>query len=69
MMTLTIELSPEIEAQLQTQARLRGLEPNEIARRLLAEHLPPVLSEEELARRQSVMDEFVAESERLGIYQ
>ena len=68
-MSITIDLTPETEARLTTQARLRGLEPKEIVSRLVEEHLPPVLTEEELARRQSVMEEYVAESERLGIYQ
>lgn len=68
-MSITIDLTPETEGRLETQARLRGLEPKEIVSRLVEEYLPPVLTKEELARRQSVMEEYVAESERLGIYQ
>ena len=68
-MTLMIELTPETEMRLQTQARLRGLEPREIVSRLVEEHLPPVLTEEEIARRHSILDELAAETERLGLYQ
>jgi len=39
-MTLQIELTPEEEARLQAAARRNGVEPEECARRLLAEHLP-----------------------------
>jgi hypothetical protein len=39
-MTLTIELSPDQEARLTAFARHQGLEPAELARKLLAERLP-----------------------------
>ena len=39
-MTLTIELTPTEEAQLTAAARLAGLAPTELARKLVMEHLP-----------------------------
>ena len=39
-MPLTIDLSPEQEAQLETAARQRGVDAAELARQLLAERLP-----------------------------
>jgi hypothetical protein len=41
-MTLVIDLTPEEEARLQAAARSLGVDPVECARRVLAEHLPPV---------------------------
>ena len=48
-MTLTIELTPTEEARLTAAARQAGLEPAELARKLVAEHLPlvtPVIPED-----------------------
>ena len=39
-MTLTIELTPTEEAQLTAAARLAGMAPTELARKLVTEHLP-----------------------------
>ena len=39
-MTLTLELSPALEARLKALARTRGVDPVEIATELLADHLP-----------------------------
>jgi hypothetical protein len=44
-MGLTIELTPAEEARLRSAAEKAGLEPAEFARRVLAEHLPPLDSE------------------------
>jgi hypothetical protein len=41
-MTLTIQLAPEEEARLRAAAQSQGVDPGECARRLLAEHLPPL---------------------------
>ena len=41
-MTLTVELTPDEEVRLKATARREGIEAEECARRLLAEHLPPV---------------------------
>ena len=41
-MTLKIELTPEDEAKLCSAARVRGLDPSELARKLDFENLPPV---------------------------
>lgn len=40
-MTLTIELTPEEEASLRAAAQEAGVTPDECARRLLIEQLPP----------------------------
>jgi hypothetical protein len=66
--TVTIELTEEQETRLAALARRRGLEPAEMAQRLVVEHLPPDKLGEEQARRESVMRELVAETERLGLY-
>ena len=39
-MTLTIELNPTEEGRLVAAARLRGVEPEELAKSLVSEHLP-----------------------------
>jgi len=41
-MTLTIQLTPTEEAQLTAAARQAGMEPAELARKLVTEHLPSV---------------------------
>ena len=45
-MTLMIDLTPAEEARLAAAARREGLEPTELARKLVTEHLPPVLENE-----------------------
>lgn len=40
-MSLTIELTPAEEARLAEAARKEGIEPAELARRMVADHLPP----------------------------
>lgn len=67
-MTLTIELTEEQEARLTTVARRQGLEPAELAQRLVIEHLPGDPPDDEQVRRERVMRELVAETERLGLY-
>jgi hypothetical protein len=42
-MTLTIELTPEQEARLAAAARQEGLEPADLARKIVTEHLPPAI--------------------------
>ena len=44
-MTLTIELTPIEEAQLTAAARLAGMAPTELARKLVTEHLPAATSD------------------------
>lgn len=69
-MTLTIQIPPEIEARLTMQARLEGLEAAQVVEKLVERHLPPApLTNEERERRRRVMEELVAETERLGLYQ
>jgi hypothetical protein len=47
-MALTIELTPEQEAQLAAAAKKEGLDPAEFARKLVTEHLPlTVVGDEE----------------------
>ena len=46
-MSLMLELDPDEEVRLEAAARQKGLEPAELARKLVTEHLPPVLKEEE----------------------
>ena len=46
-MTLIIELTPSEEERLATVARQKGIEPAELARKLVTEHLPPISLEEE----------------------
>lgn len=46
-MSLILDLSPEEEARLKAAARQKGLKPAELARKLVTEHLPSVLQEEE----------------------
>lgn len=71
-MTLTIELTPEQENRLAAFARQAGLAPDEVVKKLVEEHLPPLpsplLPEQEQARRVQVMHELVEETERLGLY-
>jgi len=66
--TLTIELTEEQETQLAILARRQGLQPAELAQRLVIEHLPGDTLDEEQIRRERVMRELVAETERLGLY-
>ena len=40
-MTLNIELTPEQEARLTAVAQREGLDPAEVVKKLVAEHLPP----------------------------
>ncbi len=53
-MTLTIDLSPIEQARLTAAARQSGLAPDVLAKRLVTDHLPPVMSptdeEDRLAR-------------------
>lgn len=44
-MTLTINLTPAEELRLRTAAQQEGIAPAELARKLVAEHLPPVHDE------------------------
>ncbi len=72
-MTLTIELTPEQESRLAVLARREGLEPADVVKKLVEEHLPPLapssrLPEQEQARRVKVMQELVEETERLNLY-
>ena len=46
-MTLTIELSRNQEERLEAAARRQGLAPEELARKLFDEHLPPVTEEQD----------------------
>ena len=50
-MTLTIDLSPTEQAQLSDAARQTGLEPAALAKKWVAEHLPPASEAE--AREQA----------------
>jgi hypothetical protein len=68
-MTLTIELTPEQEARLAAAAERSKIAPAEFVQNIIAEHLPPLLSEAERTRREQVMQELIAETERLGLYQ
>lgn len=45
-MTVTIELTPEQEQQLREAARLEGLDPAELAKRLVTERLPSLAANE-----------------------
>ncbi len=61
-MTLTIELTPEQEAQLANAARRKGVEPAELVRELVVEHLPSISHAQEeqdptIALLQSWLDE------------
>ena len=62
-MALTINLSPTEQARLTAAARLSDLAPNALAKRLVTEHLPPLLSphdeEERVARIRAGMGSFV----------
>src|SRR5438445_491108 len=42
-MTLTIELNPDEELRLAAAARHAGVDPAELARRLVVEHLPSIM--------------------------
>jgi len=61
-MTLTIDLSPTEQARLTAAARQSGLTPDALAKRLVTERLPPVLSpndeEERVARIRAGMGSF-----------
>jgi len=46
-MTLTIDLSPEQEAQFAAVARTKGIDPAELAKKLLTEYLPSTTRESE----------------------
>ena len=46
-MTLTIELTPEQEARLNAIAQREGLDPAEVVKKRVAEHLPLTLQDEE----------------------
>lgn len=69
MMTLTIDFTPELEARLNAEARLQGLEPGDFVKKLVAEHVAPLTENHEQALRQRIMEELVEETERLGLYQ
>ena len=40
-MSLMIELSPEVQSRLAAAAKQEGMAPEELARKLLTDHLPP----------------------------
>ena len=67
-MTLTIELTPEQGARLAAAADRSKIAPAEVIQNILAEHLPPLLAEAERLRREQVILELIAETERLGLY-
>lgn len=67
-MTLIIDLTPEQEASLNGFARRSGLAPEEMTKRLVVDNLPEATQAERF-RRESVMRELVAETERLGLYE
>lgn len=46
-MTLSFDLTPTEEAQLAAAARQEGLGPAELARKLVIEHLPPLVRDKE----------------------
>ena len=46
-MTLVIDLTPEEEARLRAAAQRQGMDAAELARRTLAEHLPPAAPPED----------------------
>jgi hypothetical protein len=46
-MALTIHLTAAEEARLETAARQEGLDPAELARKLVIERLPPLIPDEE----------------------
>ncbi len=54
-MTLTIELTPEQETQLIAVARREGLEPAELAQRLVIERLPDIASVPSADRVQALL--------------
>jgi len=45
--TLTIQFTPEQEARLTAFARHAGVDPAEVVKKLVSEHLPDTLSDEE----------------------
>jgi hypothetical protein len=47
MITLNIDLAPDQEARLADVARRAGLDPADVVRNLVAEHLPAVSQDEE----------------------
>ena len=61
-MTLTINLSPTEQARLSAAARQSGLAPDVLAKRLVTDHLPPIMSltneEDRIARIQAGMGSF-----------
>ena len=61
-MTLTIDLSPTEQARLTAAARQSGLAPDVLAKRLVTDHLPPVISppdeEDRVARIRAGMGRF-----------
>jgi hypothetical protein len=67
-MSLTIDLSPDQEEQLADLAERSGIAPGELAKKLVVQHLTHTLAPSERARREEVMRELVAESERLNLY-
>ncbi len=71
-MTLTIDLSPAEEARLKAAALDKGVEPEELARQLIAT-LPPAATISSDSTRAAIerhrgLDELAAESQKLGLY-
>lgn len=50
-MTLTLELTPEVEERLRQAAEQQGVSPAELARQLVVQHIQPRYSKEEFAQR------------------
>jgi hypothetical protein len=55
-MSLTIDMTPELENKIQTEAQKRGLRPGEYARLLLERLLTPTEAEAEEAARLAAID-------------
>ena len=58
-MTLTLELTPELQDRLKVQAKQRGMSERELALDLLKRHLPPI---ERKQRLNALLDSIVEES-------
>ena len=70
-MTLQLELKPSTQAKLHDESVRLGLHEEELARQLIDRALNPEIDsdETEITQRMKAMQEFVVESQRLGIYQ
>jgi hypothetical protein len=65
LMPLIIDLTPAEEAQLTAAASEQGISVQELARRILAANLPPLLKQDETDSALALLAQWIEEAERM----